>query len=214
MCVLEEERTHRDPTEAELTRTAKRLAANLDNEKTFKRRGAVAMELKGDSKVVTNWMRGVSSTNNRAYQQQVGRSIDALDEACEVSSFVTPSWGYNLWEHFQREGNSRTDTLTWGLRDQPGTNRKHLNYSCFDPQNETLIAIRGAYDGGVSSSGAGGGWWLDGHSYFVNCVGVQWKRRDADHHARHPGVGDAQNVFSTSLLLLRFPKSIGMAWRP
>ena len=49
MCVLEEERTHRDPTEAELTRTAKRLAANLDNETTFTRRGAVAMELKGES---------------------------------------------------------------------------------------------------------------------------------------------------------------------
>eukprot|EP00959_Pyramimonas_sp_CCMP1952_P113061 2363373-Pyramimonas_sp.AAC.1 len=27
---------------------------------------------------------------------------------------------------------------------------------------EILIAIRGSFDGGVSSIGAGGGWWLDG----------------------------------------------------
>ena len=49
MCVLEEEKTHRDPTETEFTRTAKRFAANLDNETTFMRRGGVAMKLKGDS---------------------------------------------------------------------------------------------------------------------------------------------------------------------
>eukprot|EP00959_Pyramimonas_sp_CCMP1952_P054299 1135590-Pyramimonas_sp.AAC.1 len=58
-----------------------------------------------------------------------------------------PATGYDLWRHHYREGNNRADRLTWEIRHLP------LQSGCRSIQQhihntETLIAIRGPYDGG------------------------------------------------------------------
>eukprot|EP00959_Pyramimonas_sp_CCMP1952_P326003 6823935-Pyramimonas_sp.AAC.1 len=91
----------------------------------------------------------------------MGEVIDLLDDACRNFKLQGPAAGCDLRRHHYREGNDRADRLNWEIRHLPLQSRyrsiqQHLN------NTETLIAIRGAYDGGVSSGGAGGGWWLDG----------------------------------------------------
>eukprot|EP00959_Pyramimonas_sp_CCMP1952_P236107 4934431-Pyramimonas_sp.AAC.1 len=90
----------------------------------------------------------------------VAQIIDCLDKACDRYGCRAPAYGMDIWKDFYREGNKRADELTWEMRDKPG---------------ETPIAVRGSFDGGASSIGAGGGWWLEGE--FVrstDCGGGVW----------------------------------------
>ena len=161
--LLEEEHTTRKKgKETEEDKLAKRLMANFENETEFEYGEGVAMELKGDSMAITNWMRGTWTINKYGYRSKVEHIIDTLDSACELHHLLPPAMGCDLWKHFYREGNGRADALTWEKRGQPNISRKQWFNTTIDPNSETLIAIRGAFDGGVSRAGAGGGWWIQG----------------------------------------------------
>ena len=123
-------------------------------------------------------MAGAWKINNLGYQKRVGQVVDILDSVCTECNVQTPAPGCDLWKHLYREGNKRADLLTWELRNKPNTNRKHVRLENLCNTCETLIAVRGSFDGGVSSIGSGGDWWLDGE--FADTASCMLARQGCD----------------------------------
>ena len=83
-----------------------------------------------------------------------------------------PKSGQDLLNHFYREGNARADKLSWEARLGPARKYWFPYQHALSGYHKT--ALRGAFDGGVSNEGSGGGWWLQ--------LGVQYHHHHFDWH--------------------------------
>jgi hypothetical protein len=139
-------------------RMSKRIAANFENETEWRCENIerLGMEILGDSKTVVNWMCGEWQIRNKQYVRLVG-TLQNTVSMLSGWGLTSPASGQNLYKHFFREGNERADKLSWEARGGQ-TITRWFAYDKFLSTRKT--ALRGAFDGGVSNEGCGGGWWL------------------------------------------------------
>ena len=141
------------------------------------RAGEIQLDIMGDSEVVCRWLRGEWQCYNNLYANRVYRIINILAELTSCFNISSPVKGGHLIRHEYREANGRADELTHKAR-------AGINFICYSftpppcPPDLSLygnytistntiipvVALRGAFDGGVSSEGVGSGWWLQSTS--------------------------------------------------
>eukprot|EP00959_Pyramimonas_sp_CCMP1952_P419034 8777610-Pyramimonas_sp.AAC.1 len=114
------------------------------------------MEIWEDSETVINWMCGEWQSRNKQYVRLVGVLQNTLLMLFGWG-LISLASGQNLCRHFFREGNERADRLSREARGGHTITRWFVRYHFLSARK---AALRGAFDGGVSNEGCGGGWWL------------------------------------------------------
>ena len=150
------------PSRAANAKRAKRLAhvfATMTDWREYEQglaRG-FPVEIQGDNMATISWLNGEWKIHNRVYSRQIAEIQNEFHELHEEFNVVGAAVGGNIGKHVYREGNQRADELTHIAR------VRDIEYDItHDLQEYDLLALRGAFDGGVDKDKAGAGWWLEG----------------------------------------------------
>eukprot|EP00959_Pyramimonas_sp_CCMP1952_P392696 8228443-Pyramimonas_sp.AAC.1 len=119
----------------------------------------IAIEMCGDSRTLVQWLRGVWECDNSGYAKRIAMIKRMMCDMCEQHNTRCPTYGKDFWKHIYREANAYADELTHHARE--GSCYIIYKHDYIKQNKANIKHIRGCWDGGVSSEGAAGGYWIE-----------------------------------------------------